>query len=51
MSRTVYDVPLPTLFDYRVPRLNEADIGYRVRVPFGRKTLVVAQANLERDIE
>ena len=28
------------MFDYRVPRLDEADIGCRVRVPFGRKTVL-----------
>ncbi|RPI45369.1 MAG: primosomal protein N' [Betaproteobacteria bacterium] len=31
------DVPLATLFDYRCPQADRSDIGFRVRVPFGRK--------------
>lgn len=30
------DVPVPTLFDYRIDDATGADIGCRVRVPFGR---------------
>lgn len=30
------DVPVPTLFDYRMEDASDADIGCRVRVPFGR---------------
>ncbi len=35
--RVALDVPLPTLFDYRMPNTTDADIGARVIVPFGRK--------------
>ena len=35
--RVALDVPLPTLFDYRMPNATDADIGARVIVPFGRK--------------
>lgn len=31
------DVPLPTLFDYRADHARPEDVGYRIRVPFGRK--------------
>ena len=43
ISRVALDVPLHRFFDYRVPDgelLSHADIGLRVRVPFGRKSLV-----------
>jgi len=35
--RVALDIPLPTLFDYRMPNATDADIGARVIVPFGRK--------------
>lgn len=38
--RVAIDVPLPTLFDYRCPEATSDDIGRRVRVPFGRKSVV-----------
>ena len=41
--RIALDVPLHRLFDYRVPEnenLNSADLGLRVRVPFGQKTKI-----------
>jgi primosomal protein N' (replication factor Y) len=38
--RVALDVPLPKLFDYRAEGANRADIGYRVLVPFGKKSLV-----------
>lgn len=34
--RVGLDLPVPTLFDYRDERATAADIGCRVRVPFGR---------------
>ena len=46
------DVPLAGVFDYLAPELSEADIGRRVVVPFGRRTLagivleLVAQSEL-----
>lgn len=40
IARVALDVPLPKLFDYLGDELSEADIGRRVRVPFGRKQLV-----------
>jgi primosomal protein N' (replication factor Y) len=38
--RVALDVPIATLFDYRCDDASEADIGSRVQVPFGKKTLV-----------
>lgn len=38
--RVALDVPIATLFDYRCDEASEADIGSRVQVPFGNKTLV-----------
>ena len=41
--RVALDVPLDRCFDYRPPdeeRLTEADIGLRVRVPFGQKSRI-----------
>jgi primosomal protein N' (replication factor Y) len=41
--RVALDVPLSRFFDYRVPEnehLSAADLGLRVRVPFGRKTKI-----------
>lgn len=34
--RVALDVPLDTLFDYRAANAQPDDVGYRVRVPFGR---------------
>ena len=34
--RVALDVPLPTVFDYLAPEALDSDIGYRVRVPFGK---------------
>ena len=34
--RVALDLPLHRLFDYRAEQVSTADIGYRVRVPFGR---------------
>jgi len=38
--RVALDLPLPKLFDYRSEDATRADIGYRVRVPFGKRRLV-----------
>jgi len=38
--RVALDVPLPRLFDYTAPGAGPADVGRRVAVPFGRRTLV-----------
>ena len=43
ICRVALDVPLHRFFDYRVPegeKLSVADIGLRVRVPFGRKSRI-----------
>jgi len=43
ISRVALDVPLHRFFDYLVPdgeTLSSADIGLRVRVPFGRKSRI-----------
>ncbi|MFO1386901.1 MAG: hypothetical protein U1F55_12175 [Chitinivorax sp.] len=39
IARVALDVPLPGLFDYLAPGITAADIGCRVVVPFGRRTL------------
>jgi primosomal protein N' (replication factor Y) len=39
--RVALDVPVDKLFDYRAPDATPADIGCRVRVPFGRKKAAV----------
>src|SRR5688500_9903518 len=39
--RVALDVPVDKLFDYRAPDATPADIGRRVRVPFGRKKAAV----------
>jgi primosomal protein N' (replication factor Y) len=41
------DVPLPTLFDYRADDARSADVGCRVRVPFGRKQAIGIVMGLE----
>lgn len=38
--RVALDVPVATLFDYRCDEASAADIGNRVQVPFGKKTVV-----------
>lgn len=38
--RVALDVPVATLFDYRCDEASTADIGSRVQVPFGKKTVV-----------
>jgi primosomal protein N' (replication factor Y) len=38
--RVALDVPLPRLFDYLAPGAGPSDVGRRVAVPFGRRTLV-----------
>ena len=38
--RVALDVPLHRLFDYRCDEASPADVGYRVRVPFGRRDKV-----------
>ncbi len=38
--RVAIDVPVDNLFDYQAPDATGADIGSRVLVPFGRKTVV-----------
>jgi len=40
IARVALDVPTATLFDYRVEALSAHDIGCRLLVPFGRRTLV-----------
>lgn len=43
IARVALDVPLPRLFDYRIPAdapLSPEDIGLRVRVPFGARQKV-----------
>jgi len=43
LVRVALDVPLHRFFDYRVPpeeSLTSADVGLRVRVPFGRKSRI-----------
>lgn len=39
-ARVALDVPVASLFDYRVPGATAADIGQRVLVPFGKKIAV-----------
>jgi len=38
--RVALDVPLPRLFDYSMAEASPNDVGRRVAVPFGRRTLV-----------
>src|SRR5262245_65973294 len=38
--RVALDVPLPQLFDYAAAAAGEADIGSRVIVPFGTRSVV-----------
>jgi len=37
--RVALDVPLPKLFDYAAEEASERDIGRRVAVPFGNRSL------------
>ena len=47
-ARVALDVPVSTLFDYRVQAVTSADIGRRVLVPFGRKIAVGVIIELAR---
>jgi primosomal protein N' (replication factor Y) len=38
--RVALDVPLPTLFDYAWPHASPSHIGFRIRVPFGRRQAI-----------
>jgi primosomal protein N' (replication factor Y) (superfamily II helicase) len=38
--RVALDVPLPTLFDYKVESVDESDLGRRILVPFGKRIAV-----------
>jgi primosomal protein N' (replication factor Y) len=53
--RVALDVPLRRLFDYRVPEgraaCRPADIGYRVRVPFGQRQKIGIIVELPGDSE
>ena len=40
IAQVALDVPVPKLFDYIAPTLTLADVGRRVRVPFGRNELI-----------
>ncbi|NOT16662.1 MAG: primosomal protein N' [Sulfuriferula sp.] len=40
IAQVALDLPVPRLFDYLAPTLTSADVGRRVCVPFGRKTLI-----------
>ncbi|MBI5330760.1 MAG: primosomal protein N' [Betaproteobacteria bacterium] len=40
IARVALDAPVDRLFDYLAPGCDEADLGRRVEVPFGRRTLV-----------
>ena len=40
IARIALDVPLPKLLDYLAEGLSQADLGRRVKVPFGRKEQV-----------
>ena len=40
IARVALDLPLDTLFDYRAAEATVADVGYRVRVPFGRSVRI-----------
>jgi len=49
--RVALDVPLPKLFDYRCEDATLSDIGRRVVVPFGRKTMVGLVVELAAESE
>ena len=49
--RVALDVPLPRCFDYRCDEAVASDVGYRVLVPFGRKSLVGVIAGVARESE
>ncbi len=40
IARVGLDVPVPQVFDYLAPAAEERDVGERVVVPFGRRTLI-----------
>ena len=49
IAQVALDVPVPKLFDYIAPTLTLADVGRRVRVPFGRKELIGVVMALQPD--
>jgi primosomal protein N' (replication factor Y) len=49
IAQIALDLPIPRLFDYLAPELTTADIGCRVRVPFGRKHLIGVVLQLGSD--
>lgn len=49
IAQIALDIPVPRLFDYLATGLTSADIGQRVRVPFGRKQLVGVMMGLCND--
>lgn len=51
IARVALDVPLPSLFDYLAPGLSAADIGRRVVVPFGRRTMTAIVMELVEQSE
>lgn len=51
IARVALDVPLPGLFDYLAPGLSAADIGRRVVVPFGRRTMTAIVMELVEQSE
>lgn len=51
IARVALDVPLPQLFDYRAEGLNEAHLGCRVLVPFGRRQRVAILMALDQHSE
>jgi len=50
--RLALDVPLPRLFDYRSDAASQADIGKRVVVPFGARSLVgvIVDVGVDTDV-
>src|SRR5215468_9579442 len=50
--RVALDVPLPKLFDYACPEAGERDVGRRVVVPFGNRSLVgiIVAVSAETDV-
>lgn len=51
IARVALDVPLPQLFDYRAEGLNEAHLGCRLLVPFGRRQRVAVLMALDQSSE
>ena len=52
IARVALDVPLPKLFDYACPEAGERDVGRRVVVPFGNRSLVgiIVAVSAETDV-